>query len=207
MPLEFADTRSERRMWAPSRGRVLQLVSRASGFPADELIGQGRYHDLCRARHVGFWLMRRYGYSMGEIGATFGGRDHTTVLSGIRRVEYAIKTGNASFAVVIEAVLTAALDMIASELGLPTSKPNPEPEATAPPPAAPSAPEPVRSAAIAPMTPAMLDRARQMRRRGATLKGTAKALGVDPLALALALGERIRNDMSPSHSNSEKVLV
>lgn len=55
----------------------------------------------------------------------------------------------------------------------------------------------------------LVERARRMRRARATLKGTAKVLGVDPLALAIALGERIRNDMSPSHShsNTEKVLV
>ena len=51
-----------------------------------------------------------------------------------------------------------------------------------------------------------LDRARRMRRSGGTLKGTAKVLCVEPLALALALGERIRNDMSPAHSNAERVV-
>lgn len=53
----------------------------------------------------------------------------------------------------------------------------------------------------------LIDLARRLRRAGGTLKGTAKVLGVEPLALALALGERIRNDMSPAHSNAEKVLV
>jgi len=225
MPLDVAETRAERKLWAPSRGVVLKLVSSASGYPVEALCGQGRDHDLCRARHVGFWLMRRYGYAMSEVGHAFGGRDHSTVVYGVRRVDIAIATGDPSFADVLCDVLTAAIASGTS--GLPELKPRPATKAAPTKAAAtectarPVAAKPGSTTAShsAKHEPAkgcvpglpfeIVERARRMRRAHATLKGTAKALGVDPLALAIALGERIRNDMSPahSHSNTEKVLV
>ena len=63
---------------------VLDLVSRRQG--------QATY----RPRQVAMWLARHLTpCAMREIGRAFGGRDHTTVMHGIDRVEAAIAAGDA----------------------------------------------------------------------------------------------------------------
>jgi chromosomal replication initiator protein len=53
-----------------------------------ELVGKERHRRIALARHVAMYLckqMLRCSYP--EIGRAFGGRDHTTVMSGVRRVD------------------------------------------------------------------------------------------------------------------------
>lgn len=54
----------------------------------EELTSARRSRDLVRPRHVAMYLARTLtSRSMPEIGRQFGGRDHTTVLHGVRKVE------------------------------------------------------------------------------------------------------------------------
>jgi len=58
---------------------------RVSGM---ELLGRDRSRTIALARHVAMYLARkRLEYSFPEIGRAFGRRDHTTVLSAVRRIE------------------------------------------------------------------------------------------------------------------------
>ncbi|HEX3593690.1 MAG TPA: chromosomal replication initiator protein DnaA [Polyangiaceae bacterium] len=53
-----------------------------------ELLSKDRHKSVAFARHVAMYLCRqRLGCSFPELGRAFGGRDHTTVMSAVRRVE------------------------------------------------------------------------------------------------------------------------
>ena len=52
----------------------------------DDVLGTCRERPVVAARHVAMWVMRAGGMSLSSIGREVG-RDHTTVLHGIKRVE------------------------------------------------------------------------------------------------------------------------
>jgi chromosomal replication initiator protein len=53
-----------------------------------ELLSKDRHKSVAFARHVAMYLCRqRLGASFPELGRAFGNRDHTTVMSAVRRVE------------------------------------------------------------------------------------------------------------------------
>lgn len=56
-----------------------------------ELLGKSRVKIVVRARHVAMTLARRKGYSLNEIGAYFGGRDHKSVSHAVHTIEELIK--------------------------------------------------------------------------------------------------------------------
>ena len=78
----------------------LSLVDclRISALVADitmaELTGPRRRSNLTRARQIFSWLAKHYtGATLSQIGQRLGGRDHTTSLHGVRRVEAVIEQG------------------------------------------------------------------------------------------------------------------
>ncbi len=53
-----------------------------------QLTGPSRTREYARARQIGMWLARELtARSLPQIGKAFGGRDHTTVLHALNRVE------------------------------------------------------------------------------------------------------------------------
>lgn len=69
----------------PTLGRVVRQVARHWELSPAEVVGPSRRRAVAAARAAGMYLARRLtGRSLGRIGAAFGGRDHTTVLHGIR---------------------------------------------------------------------------------------------------------------------------
>jgi chromosomal replication initiator protein len=66
---------------------ITDIVAEAFGVPVSDIIGPQRLREYVVPRHVAYYLAHELGYfSMPQIGRHFGGRDHTTVLHGIRRV-------------------------------------------------------------------------------------------------------------------------
>lgn len=66
---------------------VLRLVSAVTGVTRAQLLSQQRKYDVARARHIVCWLAARHGgVTLNQVGARLGGRDHTTILYGERRV-------------------------------------------------------------------------------------------------------------------------
>lgn len=66
-------------------------VCEASGLTAEELLGGGSARRLARPRQMAYYLLRETTeVGTPTIGATFGGRDHSTVIHGIRAVEAAL---------------------------------------------------------------------------------------------------------------------
>jgi chromosomal replication initiator protein len=67
---------------------IQEHVSRAFGISRAELIGSTRAARPLRARQVAIYLTRELtDLSLPQIGRLYGGRDHSTVLNSIRRVE------------------------------------------------------------------------------------------------------------------------
>lgn len=58
------------------------------GLPEVDVISHRRDQRLVRARHVAAWIATRLTtYSLPQIGAAMGGRDHTTILHGVRKID------------------------------------------------------------------------------------------------------------------------
>jgi chromosomal replication initiator protein len=63
-----------------------------------DLTSKSRSRPLTQARHIGMYLMRECtGLSLVKIGEIFGGRDHTTVLHGIKKVEDEMRARDTTF--------------------------------------------------------------------------------------------------------------
>ena len=57
------------------------------------LISKTRVSQIALARHIAMYLIRKHlDVPLKKIGDMFGGKDHTTVMSGIEKVEKELKT-------------------------------------------------------------------------------------------------------------------
>ncbi len=71
---------------------ILKAVSRHYKVPRNELLSARRSRDVVRPRQIAMYLAKALtARSLPEIGRRFGGRDHTTVLHSVRKVEQMIK--------------------------------------------------------------------------------------------------------------------
>jgi chromosomal replication initiator protein len=67
---------------------VQRVVGHHFRVTHSELVGKERHRRIALARHVAMYLCKHsLRCSYPEIGRAFGGRDHTTVMSGVRRIE------------------------------------------------------------------------------------------------------------------------
>lgn len=67
---------------------IMEVVASFYRVPVAGLIGKTRYKEITHARHVAMWLCRRrLDVSFPDIGRAFGLRDHTTVMSAVRKIE------------------------------------------------------------------------------------------------------------------------
>jgi chromosomal replication initiator protein len=79
---------SLQRSAAPTIESVQLTVAARSGLQPADLTGPSRSAAPLRARQIAIYLSREMtSSSMPEIGRAFGGRDHSTVLNSIRRIE------------------------------------------------------------------------------------------------------------------------
>lgn len=66
--------------------RILREISEYHGLTREALVGNCRTQRFVRARQHLFWRLRNEtGWSTPRIGQFAGGKDHTTVLHGVRR--------------------------------------------------------------------------------------------------------------------------
>ncbi len=80
--------RAAKRSDASPVEEIQQRVSSAFGISRAELVGSTRAATPLRARQVAIYLTRELtDLSLPQIGRLFGGRDHSTVLNSIRRIE------------------------------------------------------------------------------------------------------------------------
>jgi len=80
--------RGSRSAQATSVEEIQQQVAERFGISRAELVGSSRAATPLRARQVAIYLTRELTeLSLPQIGRLYGGRDHTTVLNSLRRVE------------------------------------------------------------------------------------------------------------------------
>ncbi|MFV0295349.1 MAG: chromosomal replication initiator protein DnaA [Hyphomicrobiaceae bacterium] len=70
---------------------ILRTVSRHYGVSRGDLLSQRRHRSVVWPRQIGMYLAKQMtARSLPEIGRKFGGRDHTTVLHAIRKIEKSV---------------------------------------------------------------------------------------------------------------------
>ncbi|MBK8618405.1 MAG: chromosomal replication initiator protein DnaA [Anaerolineales bacterium] len=81
----------------PSRGdvepaRVVDLVARKFNLTAEKLLGRDRTKEVAYPRQIAMYLLREEtNFSFPQIGEALGGRDHSTVMSAIKKIADQIK--------------------------------------------------------------------------------------------------------------------
>ena len=74
--------------------KILSSVSKAYGVPTDQMKSKKRTDTVANARHVAIYLIKQLTeLTLKEIGAIFG-RDYSTVISSVEKVDKNIKTVN-----------------------------------------------------------------------------------------------------------------
>ena len=77
-------------MSEPTIDLAMRAVADHLGVSLRDLMGPSRRAEIVWPRHVAMWVVRETtGASLPRIGRAFGGRDHTTVLYAVRKVEAA----------------------------------------------------------------------------------------------------------------------
>jgi len=90
----------------PRADAILRAVSLRFDVPVDDIKGRGRSKTVALARLAAYWLLWHRGLSYPEIGRAVGNRDHTTAMSGVRRVNE-MRAVNATLAARLDALLTS----------------------------------------------------------------------------------------------------
>lgn len=84
---------------------IINIVSDHMNVPYDDITSSKRSQDIATARQVVMYLCRKYldRYSLQQIGASVGGRDHSTVLNGVQKIEHLMQK-DPSMKVTIETI-------------------------------------------------------------------------------------------------------
>ncbi|MGV6875899.1 helix-turn-helix domain-containing protein [Pseudochelatococcus sp. B33] len=79
----------------PRRGRaIVAEVAHRHGVTMTDIVSHRRDARSSLARHIAMWRMHRETpLTMPQIGRILGGRDHTTILHGIRKIDRLIAEG------------------------------------------------------------------------------------------------------------------
>jgi chromosomal replication initiator protein len=71
-----------------SVNRIIDVVATYHGMRAKDLTGPSRQRQITRARQIAMFLARAHlQMSLPELGRAFGGRDHTTVMASVSKIE------------------------------------------------------------------------------------------------------------------------
>ena len=85
---------------------IIKEVCRYFRLEEDQIRGPSRSRDILNARQIAMYLIRRMtNLSLDETGKLFGGRDHSTTLNGVTKVENRMKTDN-TYAETVKAIIT-----------------------------------------------------------------------------------------------------
>lgn len=67
---------------------IISEVTRLTGVTFDQMRSSSRKRSHVTARHGAFYLLVKHtNYTLVDIGKFFGGRDHSTVIHGVKKVE------------------------------------------------------------------------------------------------------------------------
>lgn len=91
--VERLDQAAKGRLLAPAVSELIDFVGDDFGFTPTEIIAHRRLPEPAAARNLVAWLAKQLTtYSFPRIGLALGGRDHSTIISAIKRVEEARET-------------------------------------------------------------------------------------------------------------------
>ena len=72
--------------------KIVRSVEKYSSYTMQDLCSKSRNREVSEARHLTMFLMKKLtGKSLRDIGAFLGGRDHSTVMHGLQKIEEHIK--------------------------------------------------------------------------------------------------------------------
>lgn len=75
--------------------KLISTVAKYFDFKNKELLGSSRKADLVVARHIAMYLLREMlGIQHAKVGELMGGRDHTTVMHAVEKIEKELKENN-----------------------------------------------------------------------------------------------------------------
>ena len=81
--------------------RIIQIVCVRFNLPGYLLLSDRRTASIVRPRQIAMWLVHKHtALSLPQIGRKFGGRDHTTVLHAVRKIEH-LRSEDAALAATI----------------------------------------------------------------------------------------------------------
>lgn len=73
--------------------KIINVVADYYGKTPSQITGRGRPGDITLPRHICWYLIKTMlDVSYDKIGASFSGKDHSTVMSGVKKVENELKT-------------------------------------------------------------------------------------------------------------------
>ena len=79
--------------YVPTADIIIAETARYYGLPEANIRGQSRAKDLAMARHMAIYLCRNLtNLPLADIGQQFNGRNHSTILSSIQKIEELIGT-------------------------------------------------------------------------------------------------------------------
>ena len=88
--VERLDQVNRYRMIVPAVGELVDFIADEFSISATEIYARRRLAEPTAARDIVAWLARHLtGYSLPQIGRALGGRDHSTIISAVKRVEEA----------------------------------------------------------------------------------------------------------------------
>ncbi len=94
----------------PTCAAIITATAKYFDLAKVDVLSDRRQADLCTARHVAMYLCQTLTLkSLPFIGRIMGGKDHTTVLAGTRRIQAEICAGNA--------VVIGAIDTLTAQFG------------------------------------------------------------------------------------------
>lgn len=94
--------------------QIIATVARMHNIPGASITGNKRTRALTFPRHIAMYLARKHtDRSFPDLGREFGGRDHSTVQHGVKKIEKALKT---------DADLSYKIQLIEQDLGIRTQR-------------------------------------------------------------------------------------
>ena len=71
---------------------IQEIVSKYFGINREDLVSKKKSNDIARPRQIAMYICRAYAQmSLTKIGEAFGGKDHTTVMHAVKKIETEIK--------------------------------------------------------------------------------------------------------------------
>ena len=76
--------------------RIVSVVSNYYGINKKDLVGKSRKKEFVLPRHIAMYLIREItDTSLSDIGKVFGGRDHSTIINGVKQIDKSMKMDKA----------------------------------------------------------------------------------------------------------------